>query len=316
MKKKYHHLTYEDRTVIKVLLQENKTYSYIARVVGVHRCTISREIQRNSGRRGYRNKQAQRKAMKRRAIPRMKKLDEYVKRFIIRKLRQDFSPEQISGISKKLFGFTISHESIYQLIVEDKKHGGKLYMHLRINGKRKQKRRCRSTDNRGRIKNAISIDKRPGAIERRKRIGDWEADLVSGANHKGYLVTLLERKSGLLRLGFVRNKSSELVKAEIIRLLRSFRVCTITYDNGKEFAGHGDVNEVLKCKSYFCHPYSAWERGSNENTNGLLRQYFPKDRELLNVTQKRLEAIEKLVNSRPRKRLGFKSPLEVYKRAS
>ena len=138
---------------------------------------------------------------------------------------------------------------------------------------------------------------------------------VSGANHKGYLVTLLDCKSGLLRLGLVRNKSSELVKAEIIRLLKSFRVCTITSDNGKEFAGHNDVNEVLKNKSYFCHPYSAWERGRNKNTNGLLRRYFTKDRKLLNVTQKRLEAVEKLVNSRPRKRLGFKSPLEVYKRA-
>ena len=294
MKKVYRHLTYEDRTVIKVLLQENKSYSYIARIIGVHRSTISREILRNSGYRGYRNKQAQRNAMKRRAIPRTKKLDEYVIRFIIRKLRQDFSPEQISGISKKCLGITISHESIYQLILKDKKHGGTLYLHLRINGKRKQKRRCRSTDNRGRIKNATSINKRPRAIERRKRIGDWEADLVSGANHKGYLVTLLERKSGLLRLGYVRNKCSELVKAEIIRLLKSLRVYTITYDNGKEFAGHGDVNEVLNSKSYFCNPYSAWERGSNENTNGLLRQYFPKDRELLNVTRKRLEAIEKI----------------------
>ena len=249
MEQKYRHLTYEDRTVIKVLLQENKSYSYIARIIGVHKSTISREIQRNSGYRGYRNKQAQRMAMKRRAVPRTIKLDEYVKKYIIRKLRQDFSPEQISGISKKSLGINISHESIYQLILKDKKHGGKLYKHLRINGKRKQKRRCRSTDNRGRIKNVTSIDKRPRAIERRKRVGDWEADLVSGANHKGYLVTLLERKSGLLRLGYVRNKSSELVKAEIIRLLRSFRVYTITYDNGKEFAGHSGVNEVLNWSS-------------------------------------------------------------------
>ncbi len=315
MKKKYRHLTYEDRTVIKVLLQENKSYSYIAKVLGVHKITISREIQRNSGRRGYRNLQAQSKARLRRAKPRTKKLDEYVIAYIIRKLRKYFSPEQISGISKKTLGFTISHESIYQLIIDDKKRGEKLYLHLRINGRRKQKRWCRSTDNRGRIKNAISIDKRPGAIERRKRIGDWEADLVSGANHKGYFVTLLERKSGLLRLGFVKNKSSDLVKAEIIRLLKDYNVYTITYDNGKEFADHYGVNAVLESKSYFCHPYSAWERGSNENVNGLLRQYFPKDMELLNVSQEGLTAVEDKVNSRPRKRLGFKSPLEVYKRA-
>ena len=171
-------------------------------------------------------------------------------RYIIKKLRQYFFPEQISGISKKHLGFTVSYESIYQLILKDKKHGRKLSLHLRVNGKRKQKRRCRNTDNRGRIKNATSIDKRPRAIERRKRIGDLEADLVSGANHKGYLITLLERKSGLLRFGFVRNKSSELAKTEIIRLLRRFGVCTITYDNGKEFAGHGYVNQMLKSKSY------------------------------------------------------------------
>lgn len=315
MKKKYRHLTYEDRTVIKVLLQENKSYSYIARIIGVHKSTISREIQRNSGYRGYRNKQAQRMTIKRRAIPRTIKLDEYVKNYIIRKLRQDFSPEQISGIIKKRLGINISHESIYQLILKDKKHGGKLYKHLRINGKRKQKRRCRSTDNRGRIKNAVSIDKRPRAIEKRKRIGDWEADLMSGLNHKGYLVTLLERKSGLLKLGHVKTKSSNLVKAEIIRLLKGFKVYTITYDNGKEFADHSTVNAALDSKSYFCHPYSAWERGCNENVNGLLRQYFPKNRELLNVSQEELKVVEKKVNSRPRKRLGFKSPLEVYKRA-
>ncbi len=236
MKKVYRHFTYEDRTVTKVLLQENKSYSYIAKIIGVHRSTISMEILRNSGYRGYRNKQAQRNATKHREIPRTKKLDEYVIRFIIKNLRQDLSPEQISGISKKCLGITVSHESIYQLILKDKEHGGKLYLYLIINGKRKLKRRCRSTDNRGRIKNAISIDKRPRAIERRKRIGDWEADLVSGANNKGYLVTLLERKSGFLRLRYVRNKCSELVKGEIIRLLRSFRIYTITYDSGKEFA--------------------------------------------------------------------------------
>ena len=254
--------------------------------------------------------------MIRRAKPRTKKLDETVIAYIIMKLQRDFSPEQISCISKKTLGFTISYESIYRLIVSDKKRGGKLYLHLRINDRRKQKRRCRSTDNRGRIKNAVSIDQRPNAIEKRKRIGDGEADPMCGANHKGYLVTLLERTSGLLRLGYVKNKSSDLVKSEITRLLKDFNVYTITYDNGKEFADHCDVNAALDSKSYFYHPYSAWERGSNENVNGLLRQYFPKDMELLNVSQEELKAVEKKVNSLSRKRLGFKSPFEVYKRAS
>ena len=128
-------------------------------------------------------------------------------------------------------------------------------------------------------------------------------------------MTLLERTSGLLRLGYVENKSSDLVKSEIIRLLKDFNVYTITYDNGKEFADHCNVNAALDSKSYLCHPYSAWERGSNENVNGVLRQYFPKDMELLNVSQEELKAVEKKVNSRPRMRLGFNSPLEIYKRA-
>ncbi len=136
------------------------------------------------------------------------------------------------------------------------------------------------------------------------------------ANHKRYLVTLLERKSDLLRQGYVKNKSSDLVRSEIIRLLKDFNVYTIAYDNDKKFADHSDVNTALNSKSYFCHPYTVWELDSNENVNGLLRQYFPKDRELLNVSKDKLKAVEDKVNSRQRKRLRFKSPLEIYKRAS
>lgn len=315
MQMKYRHLTSEDRTVIKALLQENISCAKIAENIGVHRSTIYREIRRNSGKRGYRSRQANNIAIARKCKPRTKKLDGLVIAYIINALQLKFSPEQISGITHKYTGVCISHELIYQLIYKDKKSGGTLYSSLRINNKRKYKRRCKATDNRGRIRNAVSIEKRPKVINDRKRYGDWEADLVCGAGRSGYLVTLVERKSGFGKIGYVKNKTSNLVYAEIVRLLSPYKVHSITYDNGKEFACHEDVNKALGCKSYFCHAYSSWERGSNENFNGLLRQYYPKSMRLDKVTIFELQAVENEVNSRPRKRLRFSSPSEVYKRA-
>lgn len=315
MKKIYRHLTSDNRTVIKTLLQENKSYTYIANIIGVHRSTISREIRRNSGLRGYRVKQANNKAAARKVKPRYKKLDEIIREYIITMLRYEYSPEQIAGISVMKTAVSISTETIYKLIIEDKQNGGDLYKSLRINGKRKRKKRVKAPNTRGQIKYKVSIDNRPNVVDTRKRFGDWEADLMSGANHKGFLVTLVERKSGLVRVGHVLRKESSLVKAELIRLLRGYKVKTITFDNGKEFAEHYKINRELGCKSYFCHPYSSWERGSNENTNGLLRQYFPKGMNLLDIPITRIEEVEQRLNSRPRKRLGFKSPLDIYKRA-
>lgn len=315
MKKIYRHLTSDNRTVIKTLLQENKSYTYIANIIGVHRSTISREIRRNSGLRGYRVKQANNKAAARKVKPRYKKLDEIIREYIITMLRYEYSPEQIAGISVMKTAVSISTETIYKLIIEDKQNGGDLYKSLRINGKRKRKKRVKAPNTRGQIKYKVSIDNRPNVVDTRKRFGDWEADLMSGANHKGFLVTLVERKSGLVRVGHVLHKESSLVKAELIRLLRGYKVKTITFDNGKEFAEHYKINRELGCKSYFCHPYSSWERGSNENTNGLLRQYFPKGMNLLDIPITRIEEVEQRLNSRPRKRLGFKSPLDIYKRA-
>jgi len=315
MKKKYRHLTSDNRTVIKTLLQENKSYSYIADIIGVHRSTICREISRNSGLRGYRFKQAHTKATERKSRPRFKKLDEFVCGYIIGKIQDDYSPEQIAGVIYRDIGIKVSPETIYKLIIKDKYAGGNLFKHLRINGKRKRKKRIGVPETRGQIKNRVSIEERSEVVDLRSRFGDWEADLVSGARHKGFLVTLLERKSGFVRIGHVRHKESSMVKAEIIRLLTGFKVKTITFDNGKEFAGHENISKTLSCKCYFCHSYSSYERGSNENTNGLIRQYYPKHLELLEVPISQLEKIEERLNSRPRKRLGFKSPQEVFKRA-
>ena len=315
MKKRYHHLTSDNRTVIKTLLQENKSYSYIADTIGVHRSTIYREIQRNSGLRGYRFKQAHSKAIQRKSKPRFIKLDEFVCGYIISKIQDDYSPEQIAGVICKDIGINVSPESVYKLVIKDKADGGDLFKHLRINGKRKRKKRIGVPETRGQIKNKVSIEERSKIVNTRSRFGDWEADLVSGAKHKGFLVTLLERKSGFVRIGHVRQKESYLVKAEIIRLLAEYRVKTITFNNGKEFAGHESIAKSLSCKCYFCHSYSSYERGSNENTNGLVRQYFPKGLELQEVPISRLKDVEERLNNRPRKRLGFKSPNEVFKRA-
>ena len=311
MKKKYRHLTSDNRTVIKTLLQEGKNYTYIAAVVGVHKSTVCREIARNSGLRGYRVKQAIRKATARKKKPRYKKLDGHVTAFIIKMLNIEYSPEQISGMSLRIAGVSISSETIYKLVVEDKQRGGRLYKQLRINGKRKRRKRINAPDTRGQIKYRVSIDNRPKVVDSRKRFGDWEADLISGANHKGFLVTLVERKSRLVKIGHVARKKCSLVRSEILRILQGYKVKTITFDNGKEFAEHYKINRILKCKSYFCHPYSSWERGSNENTNGLLRQYFPKAMNLSEIPISRIEEVEARLNSRPRKRLGFKSPLEI-----
>ena len=252
-------------------------------------------------------KEANTKAIDRKSKPRTKKLDGLIVAYIINVLQLKFSPEQISGIVHQYAGITVSHELIYQLIHKDKKAGGKLHSSLRINGKRKYNRRCKSPDNRGKIKNAVSIEKRPKVINERKRYGDWDADLVCGAGRFGYLVTFVERKSGFDKIGYVKNKSSDLVYAEIVRLLSPYKVLSITYDNDKEFACHEDVNNALGCKSYFCHVYSSWECGSNENFNGLLRQYYPMSMRFDKVTKFELRAVENEVYSRPRKRLEFKS---------
>ena len=313
MKKKYCHLTSDNRMVIKTLLQENKSYSYIAERVGVHRSTIYREVHRNSGLKGYRFKQAHRKALERKLQPRFKKLDVFVVRYIIGKILDDYSPEQIAGVIFKDIGISVSPETIYKLVISDKHAGGCLFRHLRINGKRKRKKRVGTPEAMGQIKNKISIEERSKIVDTRSRFGDWEADLVSGAKHKGFLVTLLERNSGFVRIGHVRHKESYLVKAEIIRLLAEYRVKTITFDNGKEFAGHDSIAKSFSCKCYFCHSYSSYERGSNENTNGLIRQYLPKGLELLEVPISRLREVEQRLNSRPRKRHGYKSPEAILK---
>jgi IS30 family transposase len=283
----------------------------IAKAIGKDKSTICRELQRNKGQRGYRPIQAHNKAMQRRrkAKPQIQ-AESWV--LIEEKLRQDWSPEQITGWMNKHYDETVSHEWIYQYVLADKKAGGTLYKHLRC--QKKRRKRYGKYDRRGKISNRISIDRRPSIVDERKRVGDWEIDTVIGKGHRGALVTLTERKSRLALIQKVDNRKSELVTQATISLLKTYsdKVYTITSDNGKEFADHETIARQLDTDFYFAHPYASWERGANENMNGLIRQYFPKNTDFLKKDDHEIELVMAKLNHRPRKCLGFKTPFEVF----
>jgi IS30 family transposase len=218
-----------------------------------------------------------------------------------------WSPEQIAG---KL---PVSHETLYQHVYADKARGGKLWKNLRCQ-KQKRKRYASGRDRRGQIPDRRPLSDRPSHIEARKQVGHWECDTVIGANHKGAIVTMVERKSGFGVIVKVAHKTSELVSKAIMEGLKPFagRVKTLTYDNGKEFASHIQIDQALKSTGYFARPFASWERGSNENFNGLLRQYVPKKRSMNTVDEEEITMIQNKLNNRPRKRLGFKTPSEVF----
>ena len=207
----------------------------------------------------------------------------------------------------------ISHETIYRHVYADKAAGGNLYQQLRCQKKRK-KRYASGRDRRGQIVGRRPISERPAHIETRSQIGHWEGDTVIGAAYKQAVVTLVERKSGYALIAKVSNKTSDLVSQAIITKLNAVTplVKTLTFDNGKEFAEHSRIDAALNSTTYFADPFASWQRGSNENFNGLLRQYIPKKRPLSTVTNKELRMIQDRLNNRPRKRLGFKTPSEVF----
>ena len=314
----YDHLTKEDRIVIRTLLQEKKSRQYIADRLGRDVSTIKRELRRNSGLRGYRPKQAQEKAEARKRAPRTVKMTAEVVAHIEEKIREDYSPEQISDTMAATEGVRVSHERIYQHLWTDKQRGGDLYTHLRIASGRKRRKRYGKKDWRGRIPGRVDISERPAIVADKERVGDWEADLVSGCHHRGFLVTLVERKSKFTLIGHVARKTAEAVSGEVIRLLKNVKdwVHTITYDNGREFAGHQQVNAELECASYFAAPYHSWERGLNENTNGLIRQYVPKQSDLRRINADDIQFVQNRLNRRPRKTLDYATPEDVFLQAA
>jgi IS30 family transposase len=305
----YNQLTQEKRYQIYALLRIEQSKTKIAEVIGVHRSTISREIRRNHGQKGYRPKQAQRYALARRKRTK-RRIGPEVWDLVENRLRQEWSPEQIAESMKKV-GQRISHERIYQHVYADKHNGGRLWKHLRC--QKRRRKRAGSYERRGKIPGRISIDERPEEVEQRNRLGDWEGDTIIGANHKGAVLTLVDRKSGYTLLGKLSRRESQQVVDQAEKLLNAVgHVKTLTVDNGKEFAKHAKIREQTGVEVYFAHPYSSWERGTNENTNGLIRQYLPKKRRLDDVCEEELEHIMSRLNHRPRKRLAYRTPHEVF----
>jgi IS30 family transposase len=307
----YKQLTQEQRYQIYALLKTKNNMAKIAEVIGIHKSTVSREISRNMSRRGYRPKRAHEMAMKKRKKAKPRILPEtWV--LVEDLIRKDFSPEQISGRLDIAYGIRISHEWIYQYILSDKGKGGNLYRHLRC--RKKRRKRYGSYDRRGKIPNRIGIEERPDVINDRLRVGDWEVDTLFGRGHKNAIVTLTERKSRMALVGKVGRLTSQAVCDVVVELLTPLknRTHSLTSDNGKEFALHQRISSLLDLDFYFARPYAAWERGTNENMNGLLRQYFPKKCDLKTITNKEIHHVMNKLNNRPRKCLDFKTPLEVF----
>lgn len=313
MMRDYQQLTYEQRCQISALKKSGCGQRKIAETIGTTASTVSRELARNTGSRGYRHKQAQERTEQRRAeasVP--TKMTSDMITVIESKLRVEWSPEQISGWLLYDQDLLISHESIYLHIGADKRAGGDLFTYLRHQGKKYNKRR-NGKSTRGQIKNRVSIDDRPQVVDNKSRIGDWEIDTVIGKGHSGALVTIVERVTKLTVSSRVNSKSAADVTQATIALLKPFEdvVHTITADNGKEFAYHEEISKALSTEVYFAHPYSSWERGLNENTNGLLRQYFPKNTDFKKVEQVEVKRALRRLNSRPRKDLDFKTPAQL-----
>lgn len=310
----YKQLTQGQRYQIEALKAAGKNQNEIAELLGVSGSTVCRELKRNQGKRGYRPKQAQTKADNRRmqAAKAVKMTAETIA-LIDAKIMMDWSPEQLSGWLNVDQGIKISHERIYQHIWADKRHGGTLWQHLRQSHK-KRKKKYGSKDKRGQIRNRVSIDERPEIVAQKTRIGDWEIDTVIGKNHQGALVTIVDRVSKFTLIKKVDSKHAEVVTEATIILLQPYldKTLTITADNGKEFAGHEEIKAQLNADVYFAHPYHSWERGLNENTNGLIRQYFTKGSSFENITDDEVEAVMQKLNHRPRKTLNYKTPHAVF----
>jgi transposase, IS30 family len=308
----YTQLTREQRYQIYALKKAAHNRTEIAALLGVHKSTISRELSRNCGQRGYRPRQAQELARARQQVAHRPRIKPATWRLIESLLRQQWSPEQISGRLKLEKRPPVSHERIYQHIYADKRAGGTLHRHLRC--QKKRRKRYGRRDRRGQLQGRVSIEERPRIVEGKRRVGDWEADTIVGRNHRQAILSLVERKSKLTRLKKVEHNTASAVGQASIALLGELRerVHTITSDNGREFARHEEIAQGLRAKFYFAHPYSSWERGLNENTNGLVRQYFPKRHDFRAIRDAQITLAMERLNNRPRKTLGFRTPNEIF----
>ncbi len=314
----YQHLTIEQRYHIQAYKEAGYIQKEIAKKVGVDPATISRELKRNSSKvyKRYSAKAADKISSNKRMYASRnsnKKLDTKLKNILIKYIQEDWSPEQISDRLKAVNIADISHVRIYQFIAQDKFQGGNLYTHLRFyhTGHRRAKY---GTKSKGRIKDRVSISQRDKIVDDKSRVGDWEIDTIIGAGKHGAITTIVERATSLVKISIPTTKKAIDIENETIRIMKPLKdkIHTITSDNGLEFANHKNISKVLDYKHYFCHPYSSWERGLNEYTNGLIRQYIPKGISFENITLEDIKIIEDKLNNRPRKALNWKTPNEAF----
>jgi IS30 family transposase len=313
------HLTQGQRYEISALHTAGHSNIFIAQQIGVNKSTVGREIKRNRDQRSkvYKPDLAQKKAEQRQQNkPKFIKFTPEIKDYVTEKINDDLSPEQIAGRAALKGIPCVSHERIYQFIWDDKKRGGELCEHLRSQGKRYQSR-GNTNNKRGQIPDKVHISERPAIVDKKERFGDLEVDLIIGKDHKGALVTINDRATGMLKMIKVDSKESAVVQRAIIGLLQDWKIDlhTITSDNGKEFAGHKEIAKALGIDYYFATPYHSWERGANENLNGLVRQYFPKGSSFVDIEPEKVIEIQNKLNDRPRKKFGYKSPNEVFAQA-
>lgn len=316
---KYRQLTSHDRYILGALKKQGLSITEIAEHLGFHRSTIYRELQRNSCHHtdgAYRPSKAERRTRARRRRSRRNLHYGNADFTIVRHyLRRKWSPEQIVGHLRRyrLLQRRMSHETIYQYIWRDKATGGNLWRHLRQSTKQRRKR-YRAYDSRGRMADKRHISERPKSVETRKTKGHWEIDTVMGHGSTDCIVTLHERKTGYVLIGKLKDRTTSSLNKRTISLIKrhSNVFKTITADNGTEFHQYRHIELSTGVRFYFATPHHSWERGSNENTNGLIRQYLPKGESMSNLTQRQCDVIANHLNSRPRKRLNYKTPEECF----
>jgi IS30 family transposase len=312
----YHQLTPEERYMLAALRRQGRNQAEIARSLGRHRSTVCREVRRNSSRADgrYRAFTAQERANGRRSRSRRnRRFGEEDFARVEELLCRQWSPEQVAGHLRRAGLLSISHETIYRHVWRDKKEGGLLHTHLRGARKRRRKR-YGSYDSRGKLAGKRLIAERPPEVETRQQAGHWEIDTVMGSGSKDCIVTLVERKTGLLLIGKLADRTTASLNRRVIRLIRRDEGAfeTVTADNGTEFHDYKGIEARTRALFYFARPYHSWERGSNENANGLIRQYLPKGAGMAGLSQQQCNAIARRLNTRPRKRLGFRTPLECF----
>jgi len=326
--KTYKHLTIKEREIIQLMLWEKKSIRVIAKKINRPPSSVSREIKRNIdsiGRCRYNPRGAHRRALERRTNrgrkDRLK--NEEIRNYVISHLKKKWSPQQIAGRIQSDLNQTISHEAIYQYIYYQVYRQGHGYLKpscedLRIYLRRRKKRRtpkgARRCQRVFKPKGTI-IDKRPDIVNQRQRIGDWESDSVESRDHKPGINTLVDRQTGLVFISKLFDRTSRATTTAIVKRLNHLPLQakqTITFDNGTENSNWTELERKIKVKTYFCNPYHSWERGTNENTNGLIRDYFPKKTDFTTILDEEIKKVEHDLNNRPRKRLGYKTPLEVF----